>query len=160
MIETRSDGRETGTWYAGHRSKAKLTLRAYDKAYQLACMFGETIPPTTRVEVTARKGVGATLRDAAIPEAIFWHAASPSVLTAPEGTPVWKPDQGMCWTTIAPVFDPAALLRRRVTSLDDIDALALLADDLGPKGRDYLLHLLQQRLDNAPRETEASSATG
>lgn len=158
MLETRSDGRETGTWYAGHRSKAKMTLRAYDKAYELLCKYGETIPPRTRVEVTARKGVGATLRDAAMPDAIFWHIASPSILTAPEGAPMWKPDEGMCWQSAPPVFDPAAILRRRVSAMAELDALSLLSDDLGPNGRDYLLSLLKKRLESSALAPAASSS--
>lgn len=158
MLETRPDGRETGTWYAGHRSKARLTARAYDKAYELLTKYGELIPPRSRVEITARKGFGATLRDAALPEALFWHAASPTILQAPEGVPVWQPNHDMCWTAKPPAFDPAAILRRRVESLVELDALLLLAEDLGPSGRDYLLELIRKRL-KAPATASGTASS-
>lgn len=142
-----SDGRETGTWYAGRYSKARFTARVYDKAWQLLQKFGEIIPPRTRVEVTASGGdSGATLRDAAEPAALFWHLASPAILDAPEGAPVWTPNRDLGWVAPTKPFDPAALLKRRVESLAMLDALALVADDLGPNGRDYLLSLVESRL--------------
>lgn len=144
-----SDGRETGTWYAGRRSRARFTARVYDKAWEALEKRGELMPPTARVEVTAAGGdSGATLRDAAMPAALFWHIASPSLLDAPEGTPVWTPNQDLGWSAAPRDFDPAALLRRRVESFAMLDALALVADDLGPMGRDYLLALIKARLES------------
>lgn len=153
-----SDGRETGTWYAGRHQKARFTARVYDKAWQLLQKFGEVIPPRTRVEVTASGGdSGATLRDAAEPAALFWHLASPALLDAPEGCPVWTPNRDLGWVAPAKTFDPAALLKRRVESCALLDALALLADDLGPSGRDYLLTLLEKRVHAASVHTAATS---
>lgn len=153
-----SDGRETGTWYAGRHQKARFTARVYDKAWQLLQKFGEVIPPRTRVEVTASGGdSGATLRDAAEPAALFWHLASPALLDAPEGCPVWTPNRDLGWVAPAKTFDPAALLKRRVESCALLDALALLADDLGPNGRGYLLTLLEKRVHAASVRTAATS---
>lgn len=147
VLAVRPDGRETGTWYAGRHTKARFTARVYDKAWQLLQKYGETIPPRTRVEVTASGGdSGATLRDAADPAALFWHLASPTILDAPEGAPVWTPNRDLGWVAPAKPFDPAALLKRRVESFAMLDALALVADELGPNGRDYLLSLLEKRL--------------
>lgn len=152
-----SDGRETGTWYAGRYSKARFTARVYDKAWQLLQKFGEIIPPRTRVEVTASGGdSGATLRDAAEPAALFWHLASPAILDAPEGAPVWTPNRDLGWVAPTKPFDPAALLKRRVESLAMLDALVLVADELGPNGRDYLLSLLEKRLRASPGLPAAS----
>lgn len=142
-----SDGRETGTWYAGRRSRARFTARVYDKAWEALQKRGEKMPPTARVEVTAAGGdSGATLRDAALPAGLFWHIAAPSLLDAPEGTPVWKPNQDLGWVAPNREFDPAALLRRRVDSFAMLDALAAVADELGPEGRNYLLSLIEERL--------------
>lgn len=142
-----SDGRETGTWYAGRRSRARFTARVYDKAWEALEKRGEKMPPTARVEVTAAGGdSGATLRDAALPAGLFWHIAAPSLLDAPEGTPVWNPNQDLGWVAPTREFDPAALLRRRVESLGMLDALAAVADELGPEGRNYLLSLIEERL--------------
>ena len=153
-----SDGRETGTWYAGRHTKARFTARVYDKAWEALQKRGESLPPRTRVEVTASGGdSGATLRDAAEPAALFWHLASPAILDAPEGAPVWTPNRDLGWVAPTKPFDPAALLKRRVESLAMLDALALVADELGPHGRDYLLSLLEKRLQASAGLPAASS---
>lgn len=141
-----ADGRETGTWYAGQRTRARVTAKVYDKAWQMLSKFGLVTPPWARVEVTVKTGFGATLRDAAEPTALFWHVASPALLQAPEGISMWTPDTEAGWVAPARAFDPAALLRRRVESLSELDALAEVADSMGPSGREYLLHLIQKRL--------------
>lgn len=150
VLSVRPDGRETGTWYAGRLTKARYTARVYDKAWEALDKRGELLPPRARVEVTAKGGdSGATLRDAAEPAALFWHLASPALLDAPEGIPLWTPNRDLGWVAPAKHFDPAALLKRRVESSALLDALAVLADDLGPNGRDYLLGLLEKRIHAA-----------
>lgn len=142
-----SDGRETGTWYVGNHKRARYTARVYDKAWEALQKRGELLPPTARVEVTAKGGdSGATLRDAAEPAALFWHLASPAILDAPEGVTVWTPNRDLGWVAPKRDFDAAALLRRRVESMAMLDALAAVADELGPEGRTYLLSLLETRL--------------
>uniref|UniRef100_UPI001955A026 hypothetical protein n=1 Tax=Pseudomonas aeruginosa TaxID=287 RepID=UPI001955A026 len=54
MLAVRADGRESGTYYVGHRTAARHTLRVYDKALEMLEKYGQDLPPTTRVEVTAR----------------------------------------------------------------------------------------------------------
>ena len=71
MLNVRPDGRETGTWYAGHRTRARTTARVYDKAWEMLQKCGAELPPTARVEVTGREGTGVTLRDAAEPAGFF-----------------------------------------------------------------------------------------
>ncbi|MQU35481.1 hypothetical protein, partial [Pseudomonas helleri] len=98
VLSVRPDGRETGTWYAGRLTKARYTARVYDKAWEALQKRGEMLPPRTRIEVTAKGGdSGATLRDAAEPAALFWHLASPALLDAPEGYPVWTPNRDLGW---------------------------------------------------------------
>lgn len=144
LLGIRADGRETGTWYAGRRSRARITARVYDKAQQMLDRFGQKMPPTGRIEVTVKEG--ATLRDAAEPEAKFWHVASPALLKAPEDAPMWQYCDDLGWSAPKRDFDAAALLRRRVESFAMLDALAAVADDLGPEGRKYLLSLIEARL--------------
>ena len=159
VLSVRPDGRETGTWYAGRLTKARYTARVYDKAWEALQKRGEMLPPRTRIEVTAKGGdSGATLRDAAEPAALFWHLASPALLDAPEGYPVWTPNRDLGWVAPTKHFDPAALLKRRVESSAMLDALALLADDLGPNGRYYLLGLLEKRIHAAQGLTAAPSS--
>lgn len=149
MLSVRPDGRETGTWYAGHRTRARTTARVYDKAWEMLEKYGEKIPPTARVEVTGRDGTGVTLRDAAEPAAFFWSVASPAILKAPEGSPVFVPNSDLGWASPPREFDAAALLRRRVEALAELDALLLVADSMGPSGRAYLLHLVEGRLSGS-----------
>lgn len=159
ILEVRPDGRESGSWYAGRRSRARFTARVYDKALEALSKRGWLMPPTSRIEVTAAgSDAGATLRDAAQPHALFWHVAAPAIVTAPEDAPVWTPNTDCHWVTPTRTFDPAMILRRRVESLAILDALAIIADELGPEGRHYLQHLVTARIDAAtpPPDTSPS----
>lgn len=156
MLAVRPDGRETGTWYIGKMKRARYTARVYDKAWEVLQKAHRVIPPTARVEVTAKGGdSGATLRDAAEPAALFWHLASPAILEAPEGVPVWIPNRDLGWEAPKREFSPAALLQRRVEDFAMLDALAVVADEMGPEGRSYLLGLIKDRLE-APKPIETA----
>lgn len=144
LLGIRADGRETGTWYAGQRTRARVTARVYDKAHQMLEKYGCLLPPTARVEITIREG--ATLRDAAEPTACFWHVASPAIIAAPENAPMWQPNSDTGWTGPHREFDAGALLRRRVDTLAELDALLDVADTMGENGRSYLLSLLSRRI--------------
>lgn len=147
MLKARlSDGRQTGTWYAGHRSAARLTARVYDKAFEVLERTGEEIPPRARIEVTARKDYGATLRDALEPAAIFWEAAAPAILPVPEVVPMRGDPVDTSWRVPPKAVEPAQLLARRVENLAELDRLLTVADEMGPGGRAYLLQLLRKRL--------------
>lgn len=157
ILSVREDGRESGTWYAGYGSSAKATAKVYDKALQLLQRFGEVIPPRGRVEVTAWKGYGATLRDAALPEAIFWHIASPALLQAPEGIPMWKPDTDGGWQVERRELVPAQVLKNRIENSGELAALLELAASF-QGGIEYCRHLLNQRCTAAAAEGSAKSA--
>lgn len=146
MLCTRSDGRQTGTWYAGHRSGAEVTCRVYDKAQQLLDTRGEDGPPTTRVELTVRKGPGPTLRDAYEPERIFWHFVAPAILTRPKSVPDWSNGWAEGWRMERSEILPADALKRRIAYSGEIAAIADLADSLGPTGRHMAVRLIAERL--------------
>lgn len=159
MLSVREDGRESGTYYVGRDAKAaRFTARVYDKSLQMLERFGELLPVTTRFEVTACKDSGATLRDAALPAAIFWHIAAPALLTRPEGVAMWVPNQDQGWAAVPPSFNPAETLQRRVESSAELEAFLQVADAMGPSGRSYLLHLIQRRLGSSEGLTEAPAA--
>lgn len=162
FVSTRADGVRSGTWYVGHKDDARQSLRVYDKSLQMLQEYGEVIPTTTRVEVTARKDRGATLRDAEQPDALFWDIAAPTVLKAPEGTPVWTPNTDTYWLATPRSFLPAEVLKRRIENSAELDALLELADAAGPCGRDYMLNLLRSRVQArdsgaAPGQSEAAA---
>lgn len=159
MLENRpSDGRETGTMYLGHRCKARVTARMYDKAHEALRKRGEHVGPRTRYEITVRGESGRegpTLRDAAEPTVLFWHYASPTLLQAPVGLSEWIPRSGEGWTYSRPDYLPADVLQRRVESSADLGGLIDLADSLGPHGRRHLLYLVSRRLGvNFPSEVQ------
>lgn len=157
MVSTRADGRESGTYYVGHRTAARFTARVYDKALETLQKRGIQIQPTTRVEVTARKDSGVTLRDAAVPESIFWHIASPALLKRPEGVAMWSPNQDSVWSSVKRPFEPSELLQRRVNGSAELEALIGVADSMGAYGRDYLLSLIAKRLARVSSDEESAA---
>jgi len=148
-LKPRADGRETGTFYVGDRRNGDATARVYDKAQQLLEVQGIETGPTTRTEITVKKWYGATLRDAARPESIFWHFAAPALLARPDGVSDWQAGWGEGWEWTAPSVVPAAALKRRVDNSADIAALVTLADAVGLYGREMLLDLLARRIKAA-----------
>lgn len=146
FMTTREDGRKSGTYYVGHKDDARQSVRVYDKSLEALEKRGEVMPTTTRIEATARKDKGATLRDAAVPAAIFWSIVSPAIVNAPEDAPMWTPNQEQTWAAVTPAYTPAEVLKRRIENSAELEALLELADSAGPHGRDYMLHLLTRRI--------------
>jgi hypothetical protein len=147
MLKTRADGRESGSYYVGDRKgAARFIGKVYDKSLQALEVLGHQIETTTRFEMTARKDSGATLRDAALPSALFWHIASPAFLSRPEGVSMWVPNDDQGWTSPKREFNPAETLKRRVESSAELEAFLAVADAMGASGRAYLLHLISRRL--------------
>lgn len=146
-LQPSSCGGLTGTFYAGplRYGKSKRSGRVYDKRAEVLRRTGVDVGPLTRYEVTARKGVGATLRDAHDPLPLFWHIASPALLPLPPGVPSWAPFDGDLWSPGAQPVDDYQRLRSRVASSVDLDLLADLADKVSG-GRMELLRLVRNRL--------------
>lgn len=90
ILETRlSDGALTGTWYAGHMSKARVSCRVYDKQ-QERLNRGIVIAPKTRYEITFRKDYGASLWDALMPKSIFYTHSSGLISPPSSGFDEWS----------------------------------------------------------------------
>lgn len=128
ILQTRADGKESGTWYVGHRSKGRVTARVYDKQLELLERRGVEVPPMTRYELTLRKDIGVTLRDAAEPDRVFWHYASPVLLKRPEGVPEWQTGWGGGWSYERPEVALAGVLKARIASSAELQAILELAD--------------------------------
>lgn len=147
LLEVRDDGKETGTFYVGHRTAARATARVYDKAWERLSKAGIDGPPRTRYEVTVRKDYGATLRDAAEPDRLFWHVASPALLDAPEGIEPWTHGWAEGWHADVPDdLLPAEVLSRRVERSPELELLLSVAERVGPNGRILLARRILQRL--------------
>lgn len=159
ITAVRPDGRYTGTVSFGYGSAARFRAKVYDKSWEALQKRSEHLPPTSRFEVTACKDSGATLRDASMPAALFWHIASPALLKAPsEGVPVWVPNSDYHYSLTPRAFDPAETLKRRIDFSAELEAFVCIADSMGPAGRDYLKALLCKRIDGAPPAASSSDA--
>ena len=140
LLAVRPDGRETGSFYVGRRSRARATARVYDKRQERLDKRGRDGSPRTRYEVTVKQDYGATLRDAAEPERLFWHVASPALLERPADVPEWSPDWSQGWRADPrPDLLPAEVLGRRVTNSPELALLLDIADEMGPNGRLWLV---------------------
>jgi len=149
-LQTRPDGRKTGTWYAGNRRDSEITCRVYDKAQEAHDKRGELMPPRTRCELTVKKGANPTLRDAAEPERLFWHYMSPAILKRPQGVPEWSSGWGEGWVMERTELLPAMRLKRRIEDSPELAALIELADSIGTDGRDYALRLIREKFNRTP----------
>ena len=128
ILETRPDGKESGTWYEGHNSRGRITAKVYDKQLQMLNVHGIEIPPTARYELTFKKDIGTTLRDAAEPARLFWSHASPVLLKAPAGLSDWVSGWGGGWHYEKPEIALAGLLKSRIESSAELQSILALAD--------------------------------
>jgi hypothetical protein len=113
-------GRSTGTIYFGHRQNADVWAKVYDKRHERLCRGLSDPGPMVRVEVAVQSDVGATLRDAFNPSALFFHHASPSLVEAPPCGREWSA-HGEGFTVTKREHEPYAAQRIRAildTSLD------------------------------------------
>lgn len=150
-----SDGVETGTYYVGHRSRADVTLRVYDKQAELLDRRGVHSGPRTRLELTFRKRVGCTVGDVAMPTSLFYQYACPTLVAdRPDGvrTP-WEPSDDFQWRSGSKpdLSMPLPLLRRRMESSPEFDRLCELLSAEGRAGYDVACDMLLSRI-NAHRK--------
>lgn len=155
-----SDGLLTGTWYAGHRSNARVTARVYDKQAEALDNRGESIPPTTRVEFTFRKDHGCTLRDAAMPYSLYHQYASPTIVPAPSDVEEWQP-HGEGWTaaTLPPKLPYEVFVRRMATS-PELSRLAELGARFGDAGEAALVRAFKKQLRQSRIDLVSGSEQG
>jgi len=146
MYSTRSDGQLSGTWYVGHKSRARVTARVYDKTLETFEREGAVIPPTTRYELTFGRDHGCTLRDAYMPKSLFYEYASPKLVDRPPDHVAWVP-QGDGWES-----DPVdreitfEVFLRRVENSPELVALERMASALGPEGVELYLSTVRRRM--------------
>lgn len=131
-------GEVTGAVYLGQRGKREITGLFYDKRNEREREGLADLGPSSRFELRCAK-VGASLRDAAMPAALFWQYAS-GVLARPEDAPSWVPG-GAGWDApAAPPPDYWRIVERRVDSItDELLDMRRLALHLGPYGPAMLL---------------------
>jgi hypothetical protein len=127
ILDTRDDGQDTGTFYIGRHQQGMVTGKVYDKQWE-RLQAGDPIPlPLTRYELTFRRAVKATLRDAAEPERLFWQYGEILLLKRPSHVPEWVSGWGGGWDYQRDETPLAAILKQRIESSADLQALAALA---------------------------------
>lgn len=141
-----SDNQLTGTWYVGHRSKARVTARVYDKQAHLLSLYSLDIGSRTRYELTFRKDLGCTLRDAAMPHSLFYHYASPALLEKPPGIAEWEP-HGEGWEA-SPVDTSVDWVKfwSRFDASPEMDVLCRLAASFGDEGVEMAIKRIRARI--------------
>jgi len=150
MLSIREDGRETGTFYAGHRSgtSARVTARVYDKQLERLERAQVETCPMTRYEITFGRDYGCTLADAANPKRLFYSHSDPLLSPPSEAVEPWvahgsifayQPEKKVKRL-------PANALADLVQKSNDLETMLMLADASGKQGRKYLCRLLADRV--------------
>lgn len=150
MLEYDTEKNKTGTFYCGHRTRARFTARVYDKKWQMEKMKGVFISDRTRYEITVKGERGKKspcLRDLYDPTSIFWHVASPSLLRAPIDTPEWNPVDDFSFSP-EKVDSPLAydVLQKFISDSGFISTVAKLTSRLGPYGQAYAMKMIRDSL--------------
>ena len=146
FYSTRSDGQLTGTWYVGHRSRARVSARVYDKQAEAFEVRGEILKPTTRTELTFRRDIGCSLRDAYMPASLFYEYASPSLIDKPSDIPPWESHASGWESDQAPPPLTYQQFQKRVDESPELAALVQLAEELGPGATKHLVRTFCDRL--------------
>jgi hypothetical protein len=127
ILDTRPDGKDTGTFYIGRHQQGMVTGKVYDKQWE-RLQAGDPLPmPLTRYELTFRRAVQATLRDAAEPDRLFWKYGETLLLKRPSDVPEWISGWGGGWHYQREETPLPAILKDRIESSSELQALAALA---------------------------------
>lgn len=155
IFETRvSDGAQTGTWYAGHMSKARVSCRVYDKQ-QERLNRGIVTAPITRYEITFRKDYGCSLWDALMPKSIFYTHSSDLIDPPASGFDVWSSQGLVPW--VAEPIDTDLTLEKFMRAVEysvELSYLARKGSKFGASGKAVLLRRFEQALDSFVSEPE------
>lgn len=153
ILTNNDHGELTGTFYVGHRSKAGVTARVYDKQFELFQKSGLIVDKLTRYEITVRgdrSKKSPCLRDLYDPTSIFWEFASPALLKKPAGVPEWNPTDDL---TFIPerieTAPPYVALSRFIETSGLINTLSTLASKVGPYGQAYALKMIKEELQKS-----------
>jgi hypothetical protein len=141
------DGVDTGTVYLGNRANADVWAKVYDKRQErIAKGFTDPLP-TLRIEIAVQSDVGATLRDASVPYNLFYHFASRSLVTAPEGFPGWESHgEGFTLDTVKQDLTAWQRLWGIMSNSNDVGSMIKIADaEYGEDALEELQKLLRKR---------------
>lgn len=145
ITERRADGLRSGTWYAGHMTRSRVTARVYDKSLEVLTRSGVDLGrPYTRYELTFREGT-ANLNDAYDCSGIFW-AHIGSLLPLPQPCPEWMSSDVPAWVSERVEVLPHEALLRRVSNSAELDVMIALAQRCGPEWQNHFMHILAKKI--------------
>jgi hypothetical protein len=125
---------------------ARIHARVYDKSAEALSRRSQVLPPTLRVELTFDVRVGASLRDAVSPQALFWHYAA-ALLPPPPNVPSWSPvdDDNRLGIWKAPPVEPLMKARKVLDRLP-LDTLRMHFAELTAPEQQYIERFLLERI--------------
>lgn len=153
-----SDDVESGTWYVGHKSSARVSCRVYDKQLE-RFNHGILIGPLTRYEITFRKDYGCSLLDAYMPKDLFYSHSSGLLPPPSGGFDDWVPNAPAPWS--ADAVDTDLTMDKFSKALEYSEELRYLARKgarFGDTGKALLMRRFESLLDGYIRE-ELDQAT-
>jgi hypothetical protein len=143
-------GLDTGTVYLGNRHNSDVWAKVYDKRQEMVSKGRDDPGPLIRVEVAVKSEVGATLRDAQDPRALFFRYAGPALVQRPKDCGVWVPrGEGFTSAPRREVLMHARLVSRMDASADFAYVCVRALEEWGQAGRAILAHMIEARFDQA-----------
>ena len=146
----------TGTFYAGHRTRADVTARVYDKQFEASQKSGDILPPTTRYEITVRgdrSKKSPCLRDLHDPTSIFYQFASPAFLKVPGGVSPWEPVNEFTFKpSVADTKTAYEMASRLIDESGLLETLARHAASMGPYGVSSVVRMVEKKIGSSMPE--------
>lgn len=155
-----SDDALTGTWYAGHLSKARVSARVYDKQ-QERLNHGIITDSLTRYEITFRKDYGCSLWDALMPKSIFYSHSSGLVDPPDGGFDDWASRGLVPW--VSEPVDTTLTVEKFSKSLEFSEELKYLASKgakFGDTGKALIMRKFEAYLDSQINALSPDSGEG
>jgi len=152
-------GDDSGTVYIGSRT-SEAHCKVYDKRLELHDNHGiETGTELLRYELSITHRLGASLRAAHSPSALFWHFMG-DILPAPANAPVYSPGEDGGFTLAKKTeLAPGEILSRKISGSPEIGLLLKLAEDCGANGLDFMLSQIRKRAAVTPVPSEAATGS-
>ena len=147
LLSLNAAGVETGTVYLGNRKNADVWAKVYDKQHERLSKGFDDPGAILRVEIAVQSDVGATLRDAFNPLALFYNFASSSLVEPPLDVPSWSANgEGFVLEEKASNFTIEQRLKSIMEGSLDVSRLIRLATEgFGADAPSVLAGLLAQR---------------
>lgn len=161
LLSANSAGDKTGTVYLGNRANADVWAKVYDKQHERLSRGFADPGPLVRVEVAVQSDMGATLKDASDPAALFFHFAGRSLVQQPPGFAGWV--AGGEGYVLAPRVEvlPLQRLDRLLDFSPDVSRVVDIAiEAYGEKAGDVLARLFREKAEARLARRDADAALG